>query len=111
DQRLALGEIARMSGAALGFLSVAAASRDDFTALEESIGNRHGFLKQSTGIVAQVDDEALQLVGADLRGQVADFPLQAFRGLLVEGGDADVTDVVAFDTCAHRADVNVVAYQ
>ncbi len=45
------------------------------------------------GLFAQIDDEALQLV-ADLRRQVADFPLQAFGGLLVERGDADIGDIV-----------------
>ena len=43
--------------------------------------------------------------------QVGDFPLQAFGGLLVEGGDADIGDVVAFDARAHRADADVVAHQ
>ena len=55
-----------MRGAALGFLGVAAAGRDDLAAIEEGVGNRHRFLQQSAGIVAQVDDVALQLVGADL---------------------------------------------
>ena len=52
-----------MRGAALGFLGVAAAGRDDLAALEEGVGNRDRFLQQAAGIVAQVDDEALQLVG------------------------------------------------
>src|SRR5260370_25973938 len=53
---------------------------------------------------------SLQLV-ADLVLQVADFPLQAFGGLFVEGGDADIADIVAFDMGAHRADADVVAHQ
>src|SRR6202022_2417882 len=44
-------------------------------------------------------------------GQVGDFPLQAFGGLFVEGGDADIADIVALDAGAHRADADVVAHQ
>src|SRR6266480_3802013 len=64
----------------------------------------------SSALRPRVDDEAFQLV-AELAAQVADFPLQAFGGLLVEGGDADIADIVTFGACAHRADADVVAYQ
>src|SRR5690606_12204760 len=107
--RLALGKIAGARRAALRFVGVAAAGRNDFTAIEERIGYRHGFLEQAARIVAQIDDEALQLVGADLAGEVADLALQALGGLLVEGGDADIADVIALDTGAHRAHADVVA--
>ena len=99
-----------MGGAALGFLGVAAAGGDDLAALEEGVGDGDGFFQQSAGIVTQVDDEALQLV-AELRGLVGDFPLQPFGGLLVEGGDADVADIVAFGARTDRADADVVADQ
>src|SRR5277367_6574159 len=89
--------------AARGFLGVAAAGRNDLAALEEGIGNRYRFFQQSAGIVAQVDDEAFQLV-ADLVLQIGDFLLQALGGLLVERGDADIGDIVGFDMRAHRAD-------
>src|SRR6185312_14873673 len=88
----------------------AAAGRNDLAALEERIGDRHCFFQQTAGIVAQVDNVTLQLV-ADLILQVADFPFQAFGGLLVERGDADIGDIVAFDMRAHRAHADVVAYQ
>ena len=42
------------------------------------------------------------------------LPISRFRsfgGLLVEGGDADVADVVLFDARAHRADADIVAHQ
>src|SRR6266851_1948517 len=110
DQLLALGQIARMGGAPLGFLGVAATGRDDLATLEEGVGNGHRFFQQAAGIVAQVDDIAFQLV-ADLRRQVADFPLQAFGGLLIERGDADIADIIAFHARAHRADADVVAHQ
>ena len=43
--------------------------------------------------------------------QVVDLALQAFGGLLVEGGDADIGDVVLLDARAHRTDADVVAHQ
>src|ERR1700693_4738829 len=73
-------------------------------------GNGHRLFQQAAGVIAQVDDVAFQLV-TDLVLHVADFPLQAFSGLLVEGGDADIADIVAFDMRAHRADADVVAHQ
>src|SRR5579864_327480 len=88
DERLALGEVARMRRAALGFLGVAAAGRDDLAALEERVGDRDRLLQEPARIVAQVDDVALDLV-ADLVLQIGDFLLQALGGLLVEGGDAE----------------------
>src|SRR6266851_4113528 len=92
DQLFALGQIARMRGAALGFLGVAAAGRDDLAALEEGVGNGNRFFQQTAGIVAQVDDVAFKLV-AEPRRQVADFTLQAFGGLLVAHGAADIADI------------------
>src|SRR4051812_22814174 len=79
DNRLALGQIARMRGAALSFFGIAATRRDDLAALEEGVRNGDSFFKQAAGIVSQVDDETLQLV-ADLIGEIGDFPLQAFGG-------------------------------
>ena len=61
-----------MRGAALGFLGIAAAGRDDLAALEEGVGNGDRFFQQAAGIVAEVDDVALQLV-ADLVLQVGDL--------------------------------------
>src|SRR5213595_1122362 len=48
--------------AALRFLGIAAAGRDDLAALQEGVGNGDRFLQQAAGIVAQIDDVALQLV-------------------------------------------------
>src|SRR5260221_379360 len=77
--------------------------------LEEAVTVSAAF-QQSAGIIAQVDDVALQLV-ADLRAEIGDFPLQAFGGLFIERGDADIADIVAFGARAHRADTDVVAHQ
>src|SRR5579863_5001292 len=99
-----------MGGAALGFLRVATASRDDLAALEECIGDRDGLLQQPAGIVTQIDDEALELV-AELAVEIVDFLLQSLSGLLVEGGDANIADIVAFHARADRTNADIVAHK
>ena len=49
---------------ALGLLGVAAASRDDLALVQEGVGDRDRLIEQAARIVAQVDDEALELVAA-----------------------------------------------
>src|SRR5262249_18906412 len=68
DQRLALGQIARVGVVALGLLSITATGRDDLAPVEEPIRDRNRLIEQATRIVTQVDDEALDLVGAELAG-------------------------------------------
>src|SRR5499433_776783 len=108
DDRLGLGEVARTRIEALGFLGVAAARRHDLALLQERVGDRDRLIKQSTRIVAQVDDEALELV-AGLGGEVGDRLLEPLGGLLVELGDADKADVIAFEMRTHRAHLNARA--
>src|SRR6266498_1521961 len=108
DDRLVLGEVARARIEPLGFLGGAAARRYDLALLQERIGDRNRLVEQSARIVAQVDDEALELV-AGLGGEVGDRFLEALGGLLVELGDADKADVVAFEARAHRAHLNARA--
>src|SRR5204863_8776392 len=66
DHWLALGEVARPRVEALGFLGIAAAGRDDLTLVEEGVRDRNRLVEQAAGIVAQINDEALDLVGAEL---------------------------------------------
>ena len=101
DQRLALGEVAGLRVEALRILSVAAAGRDDLAAVEERVRHHDGLVEQAARVVAQVDDEARQLVGADIRGQLLDAAAKALIGLLVELGDPQDTDI-ALDPGAHR---------
>src|SRR5262245_56651335 len=108
DDWLVLGEIARPRTEPLGLLGGSAARRYDFALLQERVGDRDRLIEQSARIVAQVDDEALELV-AGLGGEVGDRLLQALGGLLVELGDADKTDVVAFEARAHRAHLDARA--
>jgi hypothetical protein len=70
DHRLALGKVARPRIEALGLLRVAAAGRDDLTALEEGVRDKDGLVEQAARIVAQVDHVALHLVRADLASDV-----------------------------------------
>src|SRR5262249_39801324 len=108
DDWLVLGEIARPRTEPLGLLGGSAARRYDFALLQERGGDRDRLIEQSARIVAQVDDEALELV-ARLGGEVGDRFLEALGGLLVELGDADKTDVVAFEARAHRAHLDARA--
>jgi hypothetical protein len=62
--RLVLDEVAPARIEPLGFLDGAAARRYDLAFLQERIGDRDGLIEQSAGIVAQVDDVALELVAA-----------------------------------------------
>src|SRR5262245_8176664 len=108
DDGLALGEVARARVEALGLLGVAAARRHNLALLQEGIGDRDRLVEQPAGIIAQVDDEALELV-AGLGGEVGDRLLDALGGLLVELGDADKADVVAFKARAHGAHLDARA--
>ena len=67
DHRLALGQVAGAGVEALGLLGVAAAGRDDLAPLQERVRHRDRLIEQAARIVAQVEDEALELVGRDLR--------------------------------------------
>src|SRR5262245_50826482 len=100
DDRLVLDEVAGARIEALGFLSITAARRDDLALLQERIGDRDRLIEQSARIIAQVDDEALELA-TGLRGEVGERLLQVLGGLLAELGDADKADVVPFETRAY----------
>ncbi len=109
---LPLVEVARLGVEALGFFGIAAAGRDDLAALEEGVGHRDGLLEQAAGIVAQVEDVALDLVAPICGGRgcrSSRFRPSVVCSLKVR--DADIADVVAFDARAHRADADVVAGQ
>src|SRR5262245_17963116 len=108
DDRLALGDVAGPGVEALGLVGVAAAGRDDLALLEEGIRHRNGLVEQAARVVAQVDDEALQLV-ARLVHHLVDRAPHAFGGLFVELADADIGDVVAFHAVAHRTHPDDVA--
>jgi len=49
---------------ALGLLSIAAARGDDFALVQERVRDRNRLIEQAARIVAQIDDEAFDLVGA-----------------------------------------------
>src|SRR6266436_305179 len=82
NQRLALGEVPRARVESLGLLRTAAASRYDLACLEERIRHRDRLIEQPAGIVAQIDDKALEFV-VGLGREVSDRLFQAIRSLLV----------------------------
>jgi hypothetical protein len=68
DQRLALGQVARPGVEALGFLGIAATCRNDLAPIEERVRDRDRLIQEAPRIVAQIDDEAFDLVDAELAG-------------------------------------------
>ena len=72
--------------------------------IEEIVGHRDRLVEQAAGIVAQVEDIALEFVGRDVGLEFLDRLLQAVGGLLVELSDADIADVAALVMLAHRLD-------
>ena len=61
---------------------------DDLALLEELVAHVDGFVEQAAGVAAEVDDEAVEVVGLELVERVADFA----AGGLHEAGDVDVAD-------------------
>src|SRR5262249_51949693 len=96
DDLLAFQQVAGAGGVDGDLAGVAAAGRDDRAAVEEGVGHGHGLIEQAARVVAQVDDDAGQAV-AELGLEVADRVFQHVGRLLVEGGDADHADIIAFD--------------
>ena len=63
---------------------------------------RDRLIEEAAGVVAKVEQDALEVV-ADLLLELVHRLLQAFLGLLAEGGDADVAEI-ALATPAHGLD-------
>ena len=108
DDGLAAREVALAGVVALRVLGVAAAGRDDLALVEEGVGDGDRLVEQAARIVAKVDHEALELVLADLGGEVRHLLAQVLEGPLGEGGDAQVADLV-LDAGAHGLDGDDVA--
>ena len=82
----------------------ATAGRDDLALVDERVGDGHGLVQQATGVVAQIEDDAGQLV-ADLVRHVLELVAHLSRGLLVEGGQSDIGHVT-FDMGTDRRDLD-----
>ena len=86
-----------------------AAGGDDLAAIEEGVGDHDGLVEEAAGVVAQVDHEALELVGADLARQLVDRGAQVVEGLLVELRHAQHPDLAALHAGAHGPDLDGLA--
>ena len=102
------GEIARARMEALGLRGDAAAGRDNLALLKECIGDRDRLIEQPAGIVAQIDNEALELI-AGLGSEVGNRFFQAIRGLLVELSNANEADIITVHPRADRAQADEFA--
>src|SRR5262249_48970075 len=72
DDRLALGEIAGPRNEAMCLLGLAAARRNDLTCFQEGVRYRDRLVEQAAWIVAQIDNIAFQVFGADLRRELVE---------------------------------------
>src|SRR5215467_10042660 len=86
---------------ALRLFGDAAAGRDDLTLFQEGLGDRNCLVQQAARIVAQIENVAFDLVGAELSVEIVDRLFQRVGGPLVELRNADVADVAAFWMPAH----------
>ena len=64
--------------------------------IEEAVDDRDRLVEQTAGIVAQIENIALELVGRDIGLEFLDRVAHAIERLLVELRDADIADIVAF---------------
>src|SRR5262249_21958771 len=101
DQRLALdhGSMPRIE--ALRLFGIAAAGRYDLALLQECLGDRNRLVQQASRIVAQIENVAFDLVGAELTIEILDPLFQPVSGPLVESRNPNITDVGAFWMPAH----------
>ena len=90
---------------ALRLLGTLPASRDDLALFEKGVGDSHRLIEQAAGVVTQIEDDADQLV-VGLLLQILHRIVEADIGLLVERGDTDIADVVAFEMRADRLDLD-----
>src|SRR5205823_2441511 len=91
-------------------IAAAAADCDNLALFEKGVRRGHGLIEQPAGIVAQVEDNAAQLAGAALF-QISHRVRDRTSGLLAETGDADITDIAAFEMPAHRLSLDLCADQ
>src|SRR3954465_11692891 len=68
--------------------SASAMGDDDLALLEETVGHSDPFIEESAGIVAEVEDEALNVVLAE----ALEIVLYFAAGVLIERLDIDVHD-------------------
>ena len=65
DKRLAVDEVAGARAEALHLVGVTAARRDDLAVVDEGVRDEHRLVEQAARVAAEIEDEALQLVGRD----------------------------------------------
>ena len=109
DHRLALGQIARFRVPAVVVLRIAAAGADDLARIQERVADIDRLVQQPAGVVAQVKDEARDVVDpARVRDRLVDLRLERRERLVVEGGHAQ-HNRVAFGAGLDRLQLDRVA--
>src|SRR5664279_1220166 len=92
-------------------LGIASAGRNNFAPVEEAIDDGNRLIKQTAGIVAKVENKALEPGSRDVIFKFLNRRANPLKGLFVELGDSNVADIVAFLMLAHRFDLNHSAGQ
>ncbi len=94
DNRLAVSQVALACIEARHILRIATTGRDDFTLVEEGVGNSHSLIEQTARIEAKIQHEALELFGRNLVLNILDRLLEVFGCLFGERDDAQIADIV-----------------
>src|SRR6185437_12815514 len=83
--------------------------RNDLAAVDEGVGDLDRLVEQAAGIVAKVENIALQLRLARVGAEMIEGLAHPVVGFLVELGDADIADVAALKMRAHRLHMDDLA--
>ena len=96
DDRQPVGKIARGRADTLGIIGLAALDDGDLALVDKGVGHRDRCIKIAARAVAQIDDEADQLV-AGLLAQLLDGIGQCAGSRGIEPGEADIGNVPTLD--------------
>src|SRR5690606_8652431 len=89
---------------------VTAARGHDDAFGEEGVGHRHGTVENAARVVAQVENQAVEIV-AGAADQVPELRAHGARGIGLELGDAHVDDVAVDPFAAHAGDLDLGALE
>ena len=108
--RQPFGNIAFFGGVFDCIFFIAWTGRNDFTLIQEQIGNVDCLVKQAARIVAYVDNNAFQFVAQFLFGIFN--CLGGHRvDIFAERGNADINHVIGFDAVFNRLYFNFLAFE
>src|SRR5262249_30233388 len=96
DDWLAIGNIARGGGDPFDAVALAALDDGDVALVDERVGRGDRHFETAAGVVAQVEDQADELV-ARLCAQILDRSVEHCRRAILKGGQPNVANVARFE--------------